>query len=144
VACAGTGIIALAFPPCVVKAPTIEIGPVVSFEIRPVVGVVYPIAIVTAPGRIVIIDITGEFGFAGCGRGIVPAIICGIVVNRCGRRVDRCGRRVNGGRSNIHPDAGEADTDMGVYIYLRIAFGSDEAGGQSGGDEHYLFHICRF
>ena len=63
--------------PCVVEATMIEISPVVSFEERTIVFEVETIAVVTVPGRVVIVGIAGEIGFDHCGSGIVSACVNG-------------------------------------------------------------------
>jgi len=128
-------------PAPVIEAAAIEIGPVVSFEIWPVVGEVNAVAVVTVPGWIVIIGISGEIGLACGGRCIVAAVI----FRRGGRRI---GITVNngGGNGGGYNDSrsGNPEADAGAYVYLGIAFGRDEAGGYNGGEHQYLFHICSF
>jgi len=118
---------------------------VVSFEEGTVVSKVDPVAVVAIVGRVSVVSVTGVIVFANIRCGIVTTVaIFGLVVYGCGLLVNRCGLGVNGGRSNIHPGAGDTKADMGVDVYLGIAFGSDEASGYNSGENHYLFHICRF
>ena len=127
-------------PSSMVETTAIEVGSVVSFKEGTIVTVVNPVAIVTIPGRVVIIDISGVFGFTNSGRCIVAAAVRGslivllILIDRRRFLVDRCGRSVNGGRCDIHAGARDTEADVSVYVYLRIAFGSDEASGYNCGD----------
>jgi len=143
-AVAGTraGISAGVFPTAVVKTPAIEVSSVVSFEEGTVVREVDPVAVVTIVGRVVVVCIAGVFGFANIRSGIVTTVV--LVVYGCGLCINRCGSGVNGSRSNIHPGAWDTKADVGIYVHLRIAFGSDEASGYDSGENDYLFHICRF
>jgi hypothetical protein len=122
-----------------VKTPAVEIGPVVSFEVGAVVIEVDAVTVVAGPGGVVIVNIAGIFGFTHVRCGVVTAIVFGRIVYWC-----RCGGSINRSWCNIHPGAGDTKADVGVYVYLGVAFGSDEAGGNNGGEDHYLFHICRF
>jgi len=145
VAGAGANISTGVFPTSVVKTPAIEVSSVVSFEEGAVVSEVDPVAVVTIVGRVVVVSVAGVFGLANIRSGIVTTVaILGLVVYGCGLGINRCGSGVNGGRSNIHPGAGDTKADMGIYVHLRIAFGSDEASGYNSGENNYLFHICRF
>ena len=116
------------FPSRVVKPATVEIGSVVSFEERAGVLEVDPVAVVAVPGRVVIVDITGVVGFTNGGRCIVA------VIGGSGLFVYRCGGGVNRSRCDVYPGAGNAKTDVCIYVYLRIAFGSDEASGYDSGE----------
>jgi hypothetical protein len=104
----------------VVKSTAVEIGPVVSFEERTIVFKVEPIPVVPVPGRVVIISIAGEFGFANSGCCIVSAC-----VNRSGSVCTGIYDR----RGDIYPWCGYAKTYAGSDKNLGITFGSDEAGG---------------
>jgi hypothetical protein len=130
-------------PSCVVEATVVEVGPVISFEVRPVVLKVCPVPVMAIPCRVVVIDVTGVFGLANCGRCIVSAVIgrCGLIVYGVGLLVDRCGLfihrgrgRVNGSRCDVDPGAWNTETDMRIDIYLGIAVGSNETGGHGSGD----------
>ena len=59
--------------PCVVEAAAREISPVVSFEERTIVFEVETIPVVTVPGRIVVVRVSGEIGFTDGGGRIVSA-----------------------------------------------------------------------
>jgi hypothetical protein len=109
-----------------IEPAMVEICGVVSIEERPIVFVIDPVAIVTAPGRIVIIGVSGEIGFDNGGSGIVATCIY------------RSGGVDNGsgyGGSYIDPGSWNTETDMRAYEYLGIAFGSDKAGGYNGGED---------
>jgi hypothetical protein len=114
--------------PDVVEMTTIEVAPVVSFKQRTVVFEVETISVVTVPGRIVIIGISGEIGFTNRRSGIIT-----VCVNRCG-----CGRicgTVNNGCGSYH-DTGNRnpESDVCANEYLGITFSSDEAGCYDGGE----------
>jgi hypothetical protein len=124
------------YEPGVVKMTAIKVGPVVPFKERTIVREVETIPVVTVPGRVVIISVPGEFGFANCGSGIIT-----IRINRCG-----CGRIggtvTNGGGSDndpgcgyIEPGRGNPEADVCAYEHLCITPGSDEAGGYDGTED---------
>ena len=102
--------------PCVVEATTIEISPVVSFEVRTVVFEVETIPVVTVPGRIVIISIAGEIRFKDGGGRIVSACIyrsgSNIAAINYGCRSDK--RTAN----NREPDTCMSEPDAGADICL--------------------------
>jgi len=110
----------IVFPTSVVKASAIEIGSVVSFKPGTIVLEVDPVAVVTGPGRVVVIDITGVLGFTNFGGGIIAAAISrsGLIIG--GIRLLVYGSRsgVNRSRCNIHPRTGDTKADVRVYIYL--------------------------
>jgi hypothetical protein len=60
------------FEPGVVKSTMVEVSPVVSFEERTVVCEVETIMVVTVPGRIVIISVSGEIRFTNSRSDIDP------------------------------------------------------------------------
>ena len=107
-------------------------------------GVVPIIAIVTVPGREVVISISGELVFIdhAIAAGITVGVdICALIVigfliyrSRCG--VDHRRRRyVNAGPAERKPE-------MGAYVYLCIALSGDQqaCSGQRGECKD-LFHI---
>jgi hypothetical protein len=98
-----------------IEPAMIEVSGMISIEERTIVLEIDPVAIVTAPGRIVIISISGEIGFDDGGSGIVA----------------RGGYR----RTNVNPGGRNTETNMRADEYLRIAFSSDEAGGYNGGKD---------
>ena len=110
-----------------VKMTTIKVGPVVSFKQRTVVFEVETIPVVTVPGRVVIIGVSGELGFTDRRSGIIT-----VCINRCGRISltvnNRCGCCYND-TGNRNPES-----DVCANEYLGIAFSSDEAGGNDGGE----------
>jgi hypothetical protein len=107
----------------VVKTTTVEISPVLSFEERAIVFEIEAIPIVAVPGRIIIVRIAREIGFTDGRSGIVSASIYGSW-SICISIHDR--------RSDIDSWHGDAHAKTGADIYLGIAFGSDEAGGDYG------------
>jgi hypothetical protein len=106
--------------PGVVKTPTVEISPVVPFEERTIVFEVEPIPVVPVPGRVVIISIAGEIGFADSG---------GCIVSACVYRSGSVCTGIYDRRGDIYPWCGYAKTYAGPDKNLGITFGSDEAGG---------------
>ena len=118
----------VASPTGVVETAMVEIGGVVSVEDRAIVFEIDPVAIVTTPGRIIIVGISGEFRFTDCRGGIVTPGI-----NRSGSRsIDNgCGSCVC--RTHINVRNGDAYADVCSYEDLRITFAGDEAGGYNGG-----------
>jgi hypothetical protein len=117
--------------PGVVKTPTVEIGPVVSFEERTIVVEIEPVPVVTVPGGVVIISIAGEFGFTDSGICIVSACIY-----RSGSDIAAinygCGSDkgpANNGESDAYMPESDACANASADINLGIAFASDEAGG---------------
>jgi hypothetical protein len=140
-------------PSSMIEATAGEVSPVVSLEEGAIVTEVYPVTIVTIPGRVVIIGITGVIRFTNGGRCVVATVCGSLVIRRI--LIDRlliCRFLINGllinrlliDRCGVYPDAGDAKTNVSVYVYLGIAFGSDEASGYNCGEHQYLFHICRF
>jgi hypothetical protein len=96
--------------PGVVKMSTVEIFPMVPFEVGAIVSVVVTVPVVSVPNGVIIIGIAGEFvlvDHAG-GGGIF------ILVNRGRGLIDD--RRGNG--SGINPDSGQAQPYVCVDIYL--------------------------
>jgi hypothetical protein len=109
-----------------IEPTMVEICGMVSIEERAIVFEIDPVAIVTAPGRIVIIGISGEICFDDGRTGIIAACVYR------GACVDHgCGYS----GSYIDPGCGNTETNMRAYEYLRIAFSSDEAGGYDGGKD---------
>lgn len=78
-------------PTAMVESPMVEVGGMVSVEEGAIVFKIDPVAIVTPPGRIIIIGISGEFCFTLRRGGIVtPGISRGGCVDRgCGSSVGR-------------------------------------------------------
>jgi hypothetical protein len=132
-----------------VKTSAVEIAGVALFKKRAVVGVVAIIPIVTVPGREVVIGISGELVFidhaiaAGVAIGVgvcTLVIICtliligALVVIRFLVDRRRCGvddRR----RGYIDTRSVERNPQMGVYVYLGVAFGGDQqTRGSEGGE----------
>ena len=136
------------FIPVVVKTTVVEISVMLSFEIRAIVGIVPTVTVVALPYGIVIVNVPGELGFIA---SLITLVGCrGIFVIVYGSRgrgrliVYRGWCDIGGSGRDIHSRAGDTEADVGVDINLRIAFCSDEAGGYNGGENEYLFHICRF
>jgi hypothetical protein len=117
------------YEPGVVEMTAVKVGPVVSFKERTVVFEVETIPVVTIPGRVVIVGITGEIGFTNSRSGIIA-----IGINRYG--CGRIGGTVNNGCGSDH-DTGGRNPKSYVCTdeYLGITFGSDEAGGYNGGED---------
>lgn len=117
--------------PGVVKTPTVEIGPVIPFEERAIVFEIETIPVVTVPGRVVIISIAGEFGFADSWVCKVSARIYGsgsdIASINYGCRSDK--GPANNGESDTDMRESDAGANAGTDINLGITFASDEAGG---------------
>lgn len=117
--------------PGVVKTPTVEIGPVIPFEDRTIVFEIETIPVVTVPGRVVIIGIAGEVGFAGSGGCIVSVRIYGSGSDIASVNYG-CGSD-KGPANNGEPDTDMCESDAGANagadINLGITFTSDEAGG---------------
>ena len=111
-----------------IEPTMIEISGMVSVEEGAIVFEINPVAIVTTPGRIIIVSIAGEVCFTYGRSGVVTPII-----NRNG-----CGG-VDSGAGNdgtyINPRDRYADTNMRTDEYLRITFTGDEAGGYNGGKD---------
>lgn len=125
--------------PLVIETVSIKISPVVSFEIRPVVAEIYAVAVVSIPGRIVIIGISRILGFTRGRRRIIATVIflggsgcIGVAVFYGSRSSDN------------HPGTRDMETEAGANINLGITFCGDEACGYNGGEHKYLFHICSF
>jgi hypothetical protein len=114
---------AVMFKPCVVKSTMEEISPVVPFEERTIVFEVEPIPVMPVPGRVVIISIAGEVGFADS-RGCIVSVCVYRSGSICTGIYDRGG--------DIYPWCGYAKTYAGSDKNLGITFGSDEAGGYDG------------
>jgi hypothetical protein len=114
--------------PGVVKMTTIKVGPVVSFKQRAVVFEVETISVVTAPCRVAIIGVSGEFGFTDRRSGIIT-----VCIDRCG--CERICGAVNNGCGSYH-DTGNRnpESDVCANEYLGITFSSDEAGGNDSGE----------
>jgi hypothetical protein len=109
----------------VVEPAAIEVGSVGSFKPGTVVSEVDTVAIVAAPGRVVIVGIPGELRFTNLGGGIVATavdrgrlIVHRLVVHRCGLLIDGSRSGVDGCRSHIYPGAGDTKTNVCVDIYL--------------------------
>jgi hypothetical protein len=124
----------------VVKTSAVEISPMVSFEKRTVVLEVYAVPVVTVPRWVVVVDVSGVIGFTNLRIGIIAAVIF-----RRGLFVDGCGlfihgllidyRRCYGRGADVYPSTGYAKTDVCIYIYLGVAFRSDETCGCNGGED---------
>lgn len=116
---------AVMFPMGMVEATVVEVSGVVSVEEGAIVFKIDPVAIVTTPGRIVIVSISGVICFTYFRSGVVATVICG---GRCG--VYGCGN----GSAHINTGSRDPETNMRTDEYLRIAFSSDEAGSYNGGE----------
>ena len=103
-----------------IKAASIEISGIPSFEKRPIVGIVGIIPIVTVPDGIVVVRVPGELSCKG------HTVAVGIPV--------------------IGVGVGTLNCRIGFLIYLGFAPGGDEhAGGCQGGECKDLFHfVCDF
>jgi uncharacterized membrane protein YgdD (TMEM256/DUF423 family) len=128
----------LVFKSGVVKTSVVEISVVVSFKVGTIVGIVKAIAIVSVPGGIGIIGISGELVLI-C-NAIISVLVyrgwCGgiaIIAGWCALIYDRSRGDISGAGRNIHSCAGDTEANVCVDIYLRIAFSSDEAGSYEGG-----------
>jgi hypothetical protein len=121
------------FVPFVVKTAVVEIGIVLSFEIRAIVCIVPTVMIVTLPHGVVVVNIPGELGFivALVGRGDIFLVAYG---RRSGLIVYGGWCNIGGSGRDIYSRAGDTEADVGVDIDLRIAFCSDEAGCYNGGN----------
>jgi hypothetical protein len=117
-------------PTVMVEATAIEIPPVFSFKVGTIVLEVDAIAIVATPGGVLIVDVAGVLGFTNGRRRIVSTVIfgCWLLIYRGRLFIHRC-------RCDIYPGAGNPEADMGIYVYLGITFGSDEAGAYNGGED---------
>lgn len=129
---------AVMFPAGVIESAVIEVSGVVSVEEGAIVFEIDPVAIVTTPGRIVVVSISGEVCFTDRRIGVVAAV-CGsrFSVGRIGFSVDggRCGvYRCGNGSAHINAGSGYPETDMRTDDDLRITFSSDEAGSYNGGE----------
>lgn len=123
----------------VVETSVVEISVVFSFKVGTIVGIVKTIAIVSVPGGIGIIGISGEIVLI-CD-GIISILVyrgwCGsiaIIVDRCALIYDRRSRGdISGAGRYIYSCTGDAEANVCIDIYLRITFSSDEAGSYEGG-----------
>ena len=104
---------AFMLPAFVLKTSVVKIGSVISFKPGTIVFEVDMVTVVAVPGRVVIINIAGEFGFTNLRGGIIPTTVL-----RCLFGVYWCRLGVNRSRCDIHPGTGDTETDMGIYIYL--------------------------
>lgn len=107
-----------------VETSAVEISPMISLEEGTVVFEVYAIPEVTIPGGIVIIYVSGEFGFTDLRIGIIAAVIhgCRLRISRVGLRVNRLllidYRRSHWRRADIDPRTGDTESDVRINIYL--------------------------
>ena len=113
--------------PGVVKMTAMEVSPVVSFKERTVVFEIEAVPVVTVPGRIVIVGISGEIGFTDRRSSIITV------------RIDRRGRisgTVDNGCGSCYNDTGNRnpESDVCTNEYLGITFSSDKAGGYDGSE----------
>ena len=99
--------------PAIVKTAAVKVPRIPSFKKWPVVGIVIVIPVVTVPGRIVIISISGELVFIGNRAGSVGISIW-ILVHRRRRRIYRPYR--------------DGKTNMRIHVYLRVALDGNQAG----------------
>jgi hypothetical protein len=78
-------------PAGVVETTMVEVGGMVSVKEGAIVFEIDPVAIVTTPGRIIIVGISGEFCLTHRRGGIVTPGIrrSGCIDNGCGSRVGR-------------------------------------------------------
>jgi hypothetical protein len=111
------------FKPGVVETSVVEIGVVFSFKVRTIVGIVKTIAIVSVPCGITIISISGELVLI-CA-AIISVLVCRdrcgritIVVAGCVLIYHWCRRDISWAGGNINSCAGDAETNVSVYIYL--------------------------
>ena len=113
--------------PGVVEMVATEVGPVISFKERMVVLEVETVPVMTIPGRIVIVGISGEISFTDRGSCIIT-----VCINRCGR----ISGTVDNGCGSCYNDTGNRNPEPGVCAneYLGITFSSNEAGCYDGGE----------
>jgi hypothetical protein len=99
--------------PAIVKTTAVKISGIPSFKKWPIVGIVIVIPVVTVPGRIVIINITGEFVFIPYRAGSVGISIWILV---------------NGRRRRIYRPHRDGKSNMRIHVYLRVALDGHQAG----------------
>jgi hypothetical protein len=116
------------YEPGVVEMTAIEVGPVVSFKERTVMCEVETIPVVTIPGRVVIVGVSGKLRFTDRRSGIIT-----VRINRSG-----CGRissTVNNGRGSYNDTRSRnPESNVCANENLGITFCSDEAGGHDGSE----------
>ena len=103
--------------PAIVKTAAVKVPRIPSFKKRPVVGIVIVIPVVTVPGRIVIIRISGELVFIG---------------NRAGGVGISIWILVHGRRRHIYRPHRDGKTNMRIHVYLRVAPDGNQAGPDDG------------
>ena len=99
--------------PTIVKTAAVKVARIPSFKKRPVVGIVIVIPVVTVPGRIVIISISGELVFIGNRAGSVGISIWILVHRR---------------RRHIYRPYRDGKTNMRIHVYLRVTLDGNKAG----------------
>jgi hypothetical protein len=99
--------------PAIVKTTTVKISGIPSFKERPIVSIVIVIPIVTVPGRIIIISISGEFV---------------IIRHRAGSIGISIRILVHGRRRRIYRPNRNGKTNTRIHVYLRVAFDGNQAG----------------
>jgi hypothetical protein len=99
--------------PAIVKTTTVKISGIPSFKERPIVSIVIVIPIVTVPGRIIIISISGEFVIIRHRAGCIGIPIRVLVYGR---------------RRRIYRPYRNGKTNMCIHVYLSVAFDGNQAG----------------
>ena len=121
------------FEPCMVKPSAIEVRSVVPVEIGAIVFIVYAVAVVTIPNRVVVIHVPGEFCFIDNGRRsrCIISILVIISVLTYGSRCRVLLINYSRGRCNIH----SAGRDIEPYVdgYLGVSGSSKQGTGEDRG-----------
>jgi hypothetical protein len=116
------------YEPGVVEMTAIEVGPVVSFKERMVMCEIETIPVVTVPGRVVIVGVSGELRFTDRRSGI-------ITVRIDGSGYWRISGTVNNGRGSYNETRSRnPESNVCANENLGITFCSDEAGGYDSGE----------
>lgn len=124
------------FEPCMVKPSAIEVRSVVPVEIGAIVFIVYAVAVVTIPNRVVVIHVPGEFCFIDNGRRsrCIISILVIISVLTYGSRCRVLLINYSRGRGRrcryINPGTRNAKSDVGIYVYLRISGSGKQGAGE--------------
>jgi hypothetical protein len=98
----------------VIETSAIEICAVGSFENGTIVFEVYAIPVVTIPGGIIIIDISGIVGLTDLRVRIIAAVVAAVINGCLLINYRRSYRR----RADIDPPTGYAKTHVSIYIHL--------------------------
>lgn len=139
------------FEPCMVKPSAVEIASMVPFEIRAIVFIVDPVAVVAIPYGVVIVNIPGEFVLIDNGAGsgriaiavlAVSVLVVLILIYRSGSGILLIYYGGRGRCAHIYPDSGNAETS--VDIYLGIGRAGDEGTCEDRSKNKQLFHFRRF